>query len=115
MHWPQLKCPFCGATLPNRQYHANAPSICPGCNRKLGVANWYQNLFMLIGVAITLTGCWLLGLRAWRLLLGTLVAFFPVCVFTVFAVAQLFPPPLTLWHDEKPAEDENLFPPSIMK
>lgn len=116
MRWPTLKCPFCGAVLPRRDYNANVPTVCPGCGRQLRVANWYQNLLMSLGVALTLTACYVVGLRGWRLLLATALLFFPATVFTIFMFAQIFRTPVELWPAEKKVDGpDDLFPPSITR
>jgi hypothetical protein len=71
---------------------------------------------MFLGVALTLTACYAVGLRGWRLLLATAVLFFPATVFTIFMFAQVFPTPVELWPEEKKIDErDDLYPPSMTR
>lgn len=92
MKWPTLKCPFCGSILPNRQYKARTPLICPGCSEPLRLARWYLHVTSFSALVLTLVICLLLGLRGFWLLAATIVLWFPVDVAWNFLVGRIVPP-----------------------
>jgi hypothetical protein len=92
MKWPTLKCPFCGSILPNRQYKAGTPSICPGCSERLRLARWYLHLTSASALALTLVVCFLFGLRGLWLIVATVLLWFPIDVVWNHFFARVFPP-----------------------
>lgn len=90
MRWPVLKCPYCGAVLPNRELSTTRPNIvCPLCCRQLQYATWYSHLSGLIALVLTITLCLFLGLSGFWLFGATVLLWFPVLVLWAFIFARI--------------------------
>ena len=102
MRFRRLKCPLCGTQIPNAQYRANGPTVCPGCGHRVRIAAWYQNAVMSIAFLITVGTSYFLGFRGLGLLAATVIGFFPVFLLTIFGIGEIFPPPFRLWKEKGP-------------
>jgi hypothetical protein len=94
---PTVKCPFCGATMSNRQYHAGKPWTCPGCSRQLEISQQY--LLLTAGSALVLSAgvCFVAGLRGLSLLGGTLVLLIPIDLARIYLRNRVLPLRLTIY------------------
>jgi hypothetical protein len=91
---PTFKCPSCGATMPNEQYRAGKPWICPACSGQFQTSRTYGNIVGWGTTALTLVFFYLLGIRGPHLLVATVVMWFPVLLISTFVLDRLLPPRL---------------------
>jgi len=94
MRRPTVKCPACGTLLPNNEYRAGEPWICPSCSRQYRFAQRYDLLLWIIALVLSFAICFLFGLRGWKLAGGALVLLAPVDLTCIYLIGVLIQPPL---------------------
>src|SRR5690348_5040102 len=92
MKWPVLKCPFCGGVLRNTELHTGPPFVCPSCGAELQYSRRELWLSGFIALCLTVAVLYLLGLRASRLVIATIVLWFPIDVAWEFIFVRIGPP-----------------------
>jgi hypothetical protein len=92
MKWPILTCPFCRGRLPNEEVWPGKPLVCPRCSEQLQPETRQLHLSGLIALGITVTACYLFGLRGLWLVGATIVFWFPIGVLWEFIFARIVPP-----------------------
>ena len=88
---PTVKCPYCGATKSNRQFHAWQPWICPGCSRQLQISQKYLLLTALSAAALSAGICFLAGLRGLNLLVGAVALLIPMDLGCIYLRNRFLP------------------------
>jgi len=99
-----FKCPYCGAAITNK-YIAWESLTCQSCNRELVISSWYLKLGAWGGIVVTVLFCVLLGLQGLRLMIASVVLYFPITLLWSLALKRLFPPRL----EASGFSDTNLF------
>jgi len=100
-YYGTLGCPFCGAAMPNGDYKAGRPIVCPSCSRRSRISRSYKQLTILTGIAVTAGICFVLNLHGLGFALGFSILLAPVLMIWVFGTRHIIPPKL------EPAATEN--------
>jgi hypothetical protein len=80
--------------MPNDQYEAGKPWICPGCSRQFQFSGTYGNVVTWGTIGLTLAASYALGLRGvWLVVLATLL-WFPALFLCTAMLDHLAPPRL---------------------
>ena len=80
--------------MPLHEYKAGKPWKCTSCSRELQVSKWYEYVIFYSSLALTATVLFVLGLRMWQVIIGTLLLFFPVVLISLGIVERFVPSPL---------------------
>jgi hypothetical protein len=89
-----FRCPFCGARMRTEEYKGRKPWTCPGCSRQLQFSETHGYILQLCFMGLALLFLYLLGIRGWGLLVGTLVGGFVLTVVFTGPLDRIIPPRL---------------------
>ena len=89
-----FKCPFCRARMPIEQYRAFQPWKCPGCGRALQFSAAHGYVVAACFALLTLPILYVVGMRGWWLLGGTLTLWFPATILFIGPLDRIFSPRL---------------------
>jgi hypothetical protein len=90
---------YCKSTLPNREFDARKPFVCPGCSTPLRLAPWYVHLTEISALALDLGLCLLFGLRGVALFVVAILGWFPVGVIWSYFLGRIFPTKFERWSE----------------
>jgi hypothetical protein len=76
-------------------YKRDQPIICPKCARQMMVPFWFKSLAFYCAVGLAFIFSFLLGLRDFWLLVGTVLLTFPVLLAWLTFLNRIVPAPLT--------------------
>lgn len=108
MKSPLLKCPFCNATLDNREVRHGKPLVCHSCSATLQPSSRQGNAGGLAALAIAICICYLFGLKRLWLLVASVIIWFPIGVVWMFVFYRIVPPRLEPYR-RLPWEEEPKF------
>jgi hypothetical protein len=89
--WPKLKCPACGAVIPNTLVRPSGPITCPSCSQQLQIKSWYGNLITSVPVGMALLLSYVLGMRGLRFVFASVVLYFPLLIAWTFIFVRVIP------------------------
>lgn len=79
-HPQELKCPFCGSVLPNRELRVGKPLKCPTCSKDLQFARWQLRVHGALALVVTVAVCYMVGLRGFALAAAVILFFVPMLI-----------------------------------
>lgn len=98
---PTVKCPACGAVLPNRGYRINGLWRCEKCQGEFQIAQWLLLLTLVCAVGLSAGICALAGLRGFRLAGATALLWFPVDFGLVYLRNRIISIPLETYSEKQ--------------
>jgi hypothetical protein len=94
MHLRLPKCPVCGTTMRRDQFKTSPPWTCSGCSNQFQFSRSGSGVKAWIGIALSFTFCYVVGLRGWSLLVSGLVMWFPATLLVVAILSVIVRPRL---------------------
>lgn len=91
---PLYRCPSFHSFF-RHDYKRDQPIICPKCARQMMVPRWFQSLAFYCAVGLAIIFSFLLGLRDFWLLVGTVLLTYPVLFAWLTLLNRIVPAPLT--------------------
>ena len=91
---PTVRCPACGAVLPNRAYRIGGLWRCENCQGEFQIAQWILLVTLACAVGLSAGICALVGLRGFWLAGATVLLWFPVDFALVYLRNRIISIPL---------------------
>ena len=89
-------CPVCAAHIPARLVRLDKSFECPSCAEQLCIPKYYSVVECALALVLAIGSTYGLGARAWLLLIGVGLSFFPFVMVVTMVMRRLVPPPLTI-------------------
>jgi len=104
---PAVKCPFCGAIMPNDRYMGKStPWTCSNCLRDLRIPHWYLRFLSWSTLGISLALCYLVGLRGIQFVIVPLISAFPMYSVCKYLLNWIVPTPLEKFPRQEAKEND---------
>jgi hypothetical protein len=88
------RCPVCGTVMRRDQFKASPPWTCSGCSNQFQFSRSSSGIKAYIGIALSFTFCYIVGLRGWLLLVSGFVMWIPATLLVVATLSAILRPRL---------------------